>query len=335
MLNLMIKKIKHHRKIIIILTALVIFAGIGIGIHHFIQEYPWFYVHLTFLNCILVLALYALKEMNNFFNVVYSVPILDSTLIGIKENYIKKMNSIWRWFIASAFVIIYFFCIFLLDYIDFDLMGLYAFVLGGSALFFSMVGYYRFVVLLFFLNKIQKHSADSKECPYELYAPATTAWLVKLTEELHKFRTIFLCLGFFFVTEYAILARDSSVQFTPNFKLNVISPPAFLVTWAGILILIVLAFPIFSSFIKKGIKKIVENLKKKTLEELNTLLKQHVLNNDESKILAYTTLMNRVDKSPEYPLSASTPKNAIYIPLLTIMMHLSKIASGVDWKKLL
>ncbi|MNC18811.1 hypothetical protein D3C75_667290 [compost metagenome] len=108
----------------------------------------------------------------------------------------------------------------------------------------------------------------------------------------------------------------------------------FVITWLGIVLFIIIAFPVIAYFISFQIKRIISKLKRQTIGELEELLiievekykTQGTVSSDQ--INTYTSLIKKVEDSDNYPTKRSFPL-PIVLSLLTICVHLTNIISGL------
>ncbi|OWR30398.1 hypothetical protein CDO73_10780 [Saccharibacillus sp. O23] len=314
----------------------LLFVCLGIfligAVVNFLNPYPLFYVHQIILLLILFLSMTVVKKIFVFFDQSFPSPLKDARLDGFNKNFNSKMYSCIILIISTSVTLIYFISIFCLEYIKINLVGIYALMLGACALYVSIIGYCLLVILIRYLRTIRKDALELVE--YERFSPANTDWLIKTSEFFNYLKRNFFILGFLFTLEYAILIPQNAIEFSPNFQINTKNNAAFIMTWTGILLFIVLAFPIISFLSKKYIKEIIASFKQKTILELDKLLIIAEKNNSGTDVLSYVNLINRVNSSPSYPWSASNFRISSLIPLLTISVHLSKIISNFDWKNI-
>ncbi|WP_156830135.1 hypothetical protein [Paenibacillus sp. HW567] len=318
-----IKKLKIIK--VTILSGVLFLLGVFIN---FVCPFPFFYVHLISLLTIFIISLYTVKKFMLFFE--NGLTPLNPQITGAHFRTEKKLKSNLNLYIACIVVVFYFVNIILLKYIQMNSMGVYAIIVGAVALFFSIIGYFQFVQLIIYTKRITKLDISD----YNKFIPANTPWLVIIAEQAKNFKNIFFILGLLFTFEYAMLVPKNSVSFKPNLSINVNPNFSFIITWGGIILFIIIAFPVYSYLLKAYIKKIVSKLKQQRIEELEKLLEKEMeLSNGLGDILIEKTstvaaLIKQVNDSQNYPIKDSSSFN-ILLPLLTLAVHLTSIATGL------
>lgn len=317
------------KKIIIFCVIIIVFGYIA----NRITPYPLFYFHQIWLIFIFLISLYSVKSFLSIFDDDNNIK--GDQILSIQYSQTKKNMKSSKCFVMAIIVVIFYFTnIVLLKYIEINAVGIYAIFLGSLSLFTAIIGYYQFVQLVVHIKALTKINITK----YNKYIPANTPWLVELAETASKFRNIFLLLGLMFTIEYAILIPDGAIHFKSPFSININNKIPFIITWLGILVFIVLAFPLFNYLIKVYLKKIVQNLKLKTIHEFERMLdielnKIHPYELESfalERISAYASLISEVDNSHSYPIKDSTSLISIILSLTTIAVHVTSIISNIS-----
>ncbi len=314
-------------KTTIFYTLLILIIG---SIINKFNPYHNFYLHMCILITILIISLYSVRQLLNFFD--------DDKIIvepNTKPVELKIISQKWAYsnlslVISLIVVAFYFFGIFKLKYIVFNPVGVYALCLGALALFFAIVGYYLFVTFIIFFIRIAHLDVEEIKS-YTIFSPSNSEWLIKLAIIKKKFQNIFLFLGFLFSLEYALLVPKGAINYSQivlqnNQKfLNVESDFWFISTWLIIILGIIIAFPVYVYLLHRSIKKIIGTLKRKTISELEFLINISYENKKMQDVYDYLQMIHAVEKSPDYPISNKLPISSIILSISTIAVQFVKI----------
>lgn len=177
-----------------------------------------------------------------------------------------------------AMIVIYFVCLYKIQFFSIDLMGIYILFLGGGTFFIALISYEIYVRSTLVLQKISK---DNKflNGQYNQKNPEQTSWLLQLFHLCQIFRTASLVIGVLFVFENSMIcivnfndtgkfpycAETSLVERMSQMSLE------FWFIWVFALLAIGLAFPILafvqSLYVKRITTQIHQSFKEKILNE--------------------------------------------------------------------
>lgn len=192
---------------------------------------------------------------------------------------------------------VFFWGIFSQHYIKLDLVGCYAVYMVSLTVSISVIGYAQYLWLLWFLYRISYCSSML----YNKIMPAYTPFLVKIGVLTNHAKWCFFIEGFLYVFEYFILIPNGNVSLS---NINMPDKTSFLITWGVIFVVIILAFPIIIYIQESLLSKIVNNLKKQSMEILFLNLDTLIMENTEMfpQIYMRNQMINNLISSPDYPV---------------------------------
>lgn len=294
---------------------------IGIIILTYAKTINYFFPHLICLTLNIIITLYIGRE--------YALTILfldDTILQNIKEENIELRQNYKR-FRQKAFhpqnlllciivLSIFFWGIFSQHYIRLDVVGCYAVYMVSITVSISVIGYAEYLWLLWFLYRISKCSC----LPYNKMIPAYTPFLVKIGILTNHAKWCFFIEGFLYVFEYFILIPNGNVTFS-----NISMPDnfSFLVTWAVIFVVIILAFPIIIYMQESLLSAIVNNLKNESIEILSYKFNFPMEKNPNhfSEVYMCNGLINSLITSPDYPVKVQRLGPTI-VAMASFVLHI-------------
>lgn len=293
----------------------------GIIILTYTKTISHFAIHLICLTLNIIITLYIGRE--------YALTILsfdDTILKNIKEENIELRQNYKR-FRQKAFhpqnllfciivLFVFFWGIFSQNYIKLDVVGCYAVYIVSLTVSASVIGYVEYLWLLWFLYRVSKCSC----IPYNKMIPAYTPFLVKIGTLTNHAKWCFFIEGFLYVFEYFILIPSSNFNFS---NINMPDNFSFLVTWAVIFVVIILAFPIIIFVQESLLFTIVNNLKTKRIEALSYKLNLSIIKNVNhiSEMYMCNGLINSLITSPDYPVKVQRLGPTI-VAVLTFVLHI-------------
>ena len=319
----------------IIKTILLSIVFILIGqIINFYQPFGNFHIYQILVISSIIIASWAVNkfksEIKLFNEMTASHPI---KFAGMKV--IKLIYSKW---VLLALVIVgglYTYAAISLNYVEFNLIGIYALIMIvlmlGSAIFGQTV-YVYYIILLISINR-------QSEFKYNFYIPAKTNWVVKLAKNGRMLNNSFFVLGFIYTLVYYLNVPQGAMKIIDvstkgniwdKFQFSTPDNFIFIISWIIIFIIIVVAFPVYYYVQNTYIKSLVRNLKDLSIFEIQKFMKAKELSvNDNIELeLKYFTLINNVENSPSKPLSSYN-----VIPILSsigsISVHFIKISESL------
>lgn len=294
---------------------------LGIIILTYTKTMNYFFPHLICLTLNIIITLYIGREYAR------TILFLDDTILkNVKEENIELRQNYKR-FRQKAFHLqnlllciivlsVFFWGIFSQHYIKLDVVGCYAVYMVSITVSISVIGYSEYLWLLWFLYRVSKCSC----MPYNKMIPAYTPFLVKIGTLTNHAKWCFFIEGFLYVFEYFILIPNGNVTFS-----NISMPDnfSFLVTWAVIFIVIILAFPIIVYIQESLLSTIVNNLKTESIEILTYKFNFPVEKNMDhfSEIYMCNGLINSLITSPDYPVKVQRLGPTI-VAMASFVLHI-------------
>lgn len=244
---------------IITFASLMLFVGFWINGY---EPYPLFYILcpmlLFMMSLTLVVLKLILKEIND-----HSITCSGNSFI--KEALSKLLPDKTNTLTVFGFVLmvlVYFICLYHLNYFTLNLMGIYIFFLGGCTFFIALISYELYIQLTRCLIYIEKGISHTN-VNYDYEYPKHTLWLKYVYHLSMVTRIAAFCIGLLFVMENALLFwanfnpvvnSEEMMSWTDKLK-NI--PLELAVIWLFIFIAIALAFPVIGIKQMQSFKKIV------------------------------------------------------------------------------
>ena len=243
---------------------ILIFLGIIINCA---EPYPKFSILfpvliIMFVSTFLLLK-YCLRIMIEYRNQCDNLNIFNKASNTLLPE--KKKNNIIAGYVFIIFL--YFLCLYCLNFIDFNIMGIYILICGASILFMALNAYEIYIRLIVALREV---STDDKSLSqeYNIYFPSKTDWLQKIYQLSKVLKNASLTIGLLFVFEntmifYANLEKINIYISDKNLSLwdkarNL--PVEFWVIWLLVCFAIALAFPVLAFMQFASMKKIIFRL---------------------------------------------------------------------------
>ena len=336
--NWIIRKIEFFNwKYWIIYCAVVLIIGTIINCStHF--SFSNFLTHQLLLVANTTMLFYAMKQFFKDIGILGSHP--DVSLLKkepeVKAIYEKRLLSFQRspWLLVIAFFITAFFfsCIVLLEYINLDIIGIYAIYIAGSSVLIGVYSYAQYVIFLWFIYKAGKCQFNCYD--YNFYVPAESAWISQIAKTSQHLRNFFLFIGFIYVVEYSILIPADKITFeNGTISLNTPNNIAFIISWIALFLLVIIAFPILNHIQYTLIVRIVNKLKDHAIGELSDLMKQeqHYSKNKKQRlsiIVTYNILIENIRQSKSYPIKRQLSYETLML-IVTFVVHFMNLISQV------
>lgn len=230
-----------------------------------------------------------------------------------KSNMLKSM----------AVVTVFLWGIFSQHYIETNLVGFYAVFMVCISVSLSVIGYLQYIYILCLLFRLRKCS----DIPYNQISPAYTPFLIEVATLLQRVKWCFFIEGFCYTFEYYILIPKGNItHLTVNMPDNV----SFFITWAIVLLVIVLAFPTLVFLHEHLLATIIDNLKKQQIEYYS--LQYRLISHDNltpftpSVTYYYQEIISQLANSADYPLKIQRFGTAV-ASIASVCIHIFTLVS--------
>lgn len=325
-----------NQKIKLCIGGLVLNCLVGLIILYYSNTLKHFLPHLILLTITNSVSLFISRSY--FATLQYlKTEIIDNyqsenvELKGLFNRLRKKTTSKINWGVSFCVVVLFHWGIISQGYITLNLVGIYAIFLVCITVSVSVFGYMQYIYVLWFLFRISKCS----QMHYNVMFPAQTPFLFQIANLLQQAKWSFFIEGFCYTLEYFILIPKGCVTFE---EIKMPDTFSFLVTWAVIFVVIILAFPIIVIFQEHILTKIIDNLKRKQIEYLHTqyqVLNQHASVMQESiNTYLYQVIISGVIASADYPLK-SQKLGPILLSIATTCIHIVNLLNQFPLNKIL
>lgn len=248
-----------------------------------------------------------------------------------KEKLLRLQRTYWIFLAAVCITAFFFTCIVSLEYIKIDIIGIYAIYIGGTSVLIGVYGYVQYLFFLWFLHKIGKQ-VKFTQYGYNYYSPAKTEWVIQLAKISQRLRNYFLAIGLIYTGEYYILVPADVLTIEgKTITMNTPNNVAFIVSWAALFVLVIIAFPVLNRIQYTLVINIVEKLKGITKNDITELM---LVEQQDSKtrferlsiISTYSSLISFVDKDNSYPIKRYITYES-FMTLTTVVLHCSNLLS--------
>ncbi len=255
-----------------------------------------------------------------------------------RSLYLNKLLPVQKTYLAPAISIVitvfFFSCIFMLEYIKLDSIGIYAIYIAGSSVLIGAYGYAQYLCFLWFVHQAGnlKYRSDS----YNTYTPAATPWVSQIAKTSQRLRSFFLWIGLIYVIEYGMLVPTDKISLTDDtISLNTPNNIAFLISWLALFLLVIIAFPIINHYQHQFVTDLVEKLKDQSVQDLSVLMAEEKHGNQNKKqrmstVITYSVIIENIRRSKSYPIKQLFGYETI-MTFVTFVVHVlnlySKIAS--------
>ena len=318
-------------KSIYIFISLVITVSLGIIIN-FIEPYPDFYILFPILLIMslstIMLLKKCFKKMIEFKKECEEKQIFKYALDAL---FAEKRN-VGVLFIYINIMIMYFLCLYNLQFIELNIMGWYILFLGNGTLIMALIAYEIYIRFTIVLCRVST-DITSLHNNYNVYSPDHTEWLQKIHLLSKIFKNASFIIGLLFVFENSMLffaninklnKYINIANFTFLEKISKL-PVEFWIIWLLVSIAIAIAFPIIAVIQLNNIKKIINQI---SIFYNNKVTIEYMDSNNEKNILNHYLIMNMI-KCVETALNEKyiPPKIdkliAVLTSLLTCIVHLT------------
>ena len=271
---------------------------------NYFQHFKHFHIYQLLVTTTIILASYSIRKflhgMEEFKQMTASHPI---KFVGIKIA--KLIQS--KWSIPGIVIIggLYVYSSIRLEYIRFDLIGLYALIMIILMMITAVFGQTIYVYYIILLNKL----SHENEFSYNFYMPAKTDWIIKLAKNGRMLNNSFFVLGFIYTLVYYLNMPSNSIliyqsvhgRIWDRFLFCTPDNQIFVLSWMVIFIIIFIAFPIYYIIQTYHIKMLIRRLKDISISEIQKLMKAQELTGHDSidLELQYFNLINNIECSPK------------------------------------
>lgn len=322
--SLIKEKVNYSRLLIFIFTVGII--GVGFQL---VEEYTMFYilfpVLLIMLVSVILILHFCLKELQKFQENCNDNAVKECC----RFLFPKKSNPLLL-SIYTIMVITYFVCVYCLDFVKINLMGMYIFLLGGGTFLLALISYEVYVRLTISLKETVKNIANIS---YNEIYPKDTLWL-QYFFRLHKvLKNSALIISILFVLENSMFfIANREKLFFPNLSdadgiLDFLKgiQIEWCIIWLYIFVTIVLALPFMTWLQNKSLNNIISYIQtdfnKKITISYTWIYLQQYPQNYYSILNIIQTIQNTLDE-------AYLPRRidrfvSICASLLTCFAHLS------------
>lgn len=298
--------------------------------------FPHFFAHQILLIAATTLLMYAMKS---FFRDIRSFGEDDPLLVKIpqvkglyQKRYCSLQKTPWLFLISFLVMLFFFSCILLLEYIQFDTIGIYAIYIAGSSIMIGTYAYGQYLFFLWFIYQIG--SGDYGPKAYNVYMPAETVWVKKIAKISQKLRNFFLSVALLYTLEFSLLIPVDKIELNDQgLFLHTPNNVAFVLFWFAFLLLVVVAFPIINYTQHKLVVRVIKGLKSQTILELSTLMfeEQHLIKDKRNRMytaISYHTLIENVRQTKDYPINRQISYETL-MTLITFIVHMINLISKV------
>ena len=306
------------------------FIGYGILGHLINEKYKYNYFniiqllfYLIIIICFILFKLiykkiFVLKEL--FDNDKSYIMLLDKFLNNLLTSKTLFLSFFFLLFSSTEFII--------LKILPLNLMGIYLFIIMGFSLFLSMIGYIICSKYILFLRKFSKLKMRS----YNRFEPCNTADLKIMSNLMNTFIIGFLSIGLIYVVIYFLVAPISKINTRYIISLSNI---AYFSTWLTIFILIIFGFMYIFLYSQSLFKRIINNWKTLTKNDMNYFLKNNSKLNNFDRIdhlNKFLSIISYIDNSPNdvkdssiYLLSFAFSFSSLFIHFVSLYESLNTV----------
>jgi len=282
---------------------IIIIAG---QLLNFFFPHRFFTANQLALCFMLVSQLLILKKLNHECqkirqSIQQSVEPEVTSLFNIKT--VRMTTSGLVFFIAIFFVLLYICTMFVLGSVEVSITGIYGALLGVMVFYTGILAYVRYISLTYFAYDLRNVTVTN----YFFYHPSLTDWLRRLAALFSYIEKWFLVLGVLYTAIYAVNLPSEAVSFNGGIIINANNNTLLIITWGGILIFFVLAFPILTFFTRGCIKREILILKNISIQALERKIRSIHTDSDNNidSIQKHLALIKTIDETPNYPLKSS------------------------------
>lgn len=303
-------------------------------------RFPNFWVHQILLIAATTMLVYAMKsffkDMRTFRKESQQHLLSKVSEVNglFNHRFLPLQRSPWIFLVAILITAFFFSCIVLLEYIEVDIIGIYAIYIAGSSVLIGVYAYMQYLYFLWFIYRAGKCKFDYYS--YNMRAPAESPWLYQLAKTSQRLKNFFLWIGLIYVIEYSILIPADKISFSGgSISLNTPNNIAFVISWIALFLLVIIAFPMINYMQHTLVIRIVNRLKAQTVKELSDMMFEEQRNNQNKRDImfatfSYSALIENVQQTKSYPIKRQLSYETL-MTLVTFVVHImnlySKIAS--------
>lgn len=301
--------------------------------------FPHFIAHQLLLITATTLLMCALKSFFRDFQILDGESP-DSLLLKVpevqglyRERLLPMQKSPWI-FLAGFLIALFFFtCIVLVEYIQIDVIGIYAIYIAGSSIMLGTYAYMQYLFFLWFIYQIGNFQLGHQA--YNILIPAETEWIKKIAKMAQTLRNYFLCVGLLYTIEYSILIPTDKIELNDNgVLLKTPNNAAFVLSWIAFFLLVIIAFPIINYIQHKLVERLIGCLKSQTLNELAALMffDNGRIKDQRSRMynaVTYHSLIESVRQSKNYPINRQLSYETL-MTFITFIVHIMNLFSKVQ-----
>lgn len=313
-----------------IFLALVANCIIGFCILYFTHLFEKFWIHVVCITICMFLTIIIGRKY------IHIITLLDNEIVEkntsdnteLRINYIRFKNyAFHRANLLFCIIIpcIFFWGIFMQNYLSFDVVGVYGIIIISITLFMSILGYVEYMWVLWLLYRI----AHCEHFYYNKSNPSQTPFLIYIADITNYAKWFFLVESFIYIFEYFILIPKE------NLSIGQIQTPdnlSFIVTWIILLIVLVLAFPIIVILQETMITKIIDNLKQEQIQVLSlcfNIANKDLSNETIEQAYMCNSIMANIISSSDYPIKVRR-FGPVLISVATFIVHTANLLSQLS-----
>lgn len=222
----------------------------------------------------------------------------------------KRIHSIVNIIMPCIFCIVFMWVIMFLGYLPANIMGFFGLFMATSSFFFALVAYYALVCSLSSFYELSKLAPDKLLNVHPNDIIEIPTWLRKIMNLYSSAKTAVFTVGLLYTIEYLLLVPSSSVEFSPELKINSDHPIIFLYNWIIIAVFVIIACPIIMSLFKRYLSKIIQNSKQNAVGYVDIIWAQDT--QDINGLLSYQQIVNQLSALGMYRI----PDKNMY-PIIT------------------
>lgn len=254
--NIIKEKITYTK----LIMSIFIIGLLGVGLQFF-EPYPMFWllfpILLIMLVSVILILQFCLKELQKFQEKCEAKEIQENC-----TSLFTNKNSPLLLIIYVLMVIVYFVCLYKLQFVEINLMGLYVLLLGGATFFLALISYEVCVRLTLSLKKTEKN-IDS--ITYDQKFPSDTLWLQYFYRLYKVLTSAALVISILFVLENSMLFIANYEKLFPQtlqkeaktIELLRHLPIEWWIIWIYIFATIIVALPLMKHIQSRSLKTII------------------------------------------------------------------------------
>lgn len=292
-------------------------------------------IHQLVLTTISLIQIYMLIYLRRIIQTLtgitngYNVHIYQS-LTKLQKRLKSVINYLWPIFPAILFARKQL----AMGYVPLSATGIYAITFAASTFYMGLICYSQSLLTMLAVRDITKIAIVNLPFDFPDDTLRPPEWLVTLYSLFRKGQYAFFSVGILYTLEYVLLMPENIISFgnsLASISINVTNRIGFLTGWLVIIVLIIIAFPIYMSYFTSLFRKLVSNLKSKATGEMKVLFS----NSAGTKLDSFHTmfnLSNEIMKDENYLFKSKTVY-PIVATAISIAINLFKLAELV-WPRI-